>query len=91
MVVADVLNHTDVRACASFNAEALEEAGEDAEWSISSLFGKGYIAFTVDQGPHTERYQGIVELQADSVADSVAHYFTQSEQLRTFLKLAVVN
>ena len=51
--------------------------------------GSGFLAFTVDQGPDTDRYQGIVELTGDRLEDSAAQYFKQSEQLATALKLAV--
>ena len=53
------------------------------------LLGAGYLAFTVDQGEHTERYQGIVELQGATLADCIHHYFRQSEQVEAGLKVAV--
>ncbi len=53
------------------------------------LMGGGYIAFTVDQGDHTERYQGIVELNGVTLAECAQHYFRQSEQIQAGLKLAV--
>ncbi|MES2729771.1 MAG: Hsp33 family molecular chaperone HslO [Pseudomonadota bacterium] len=86
MMVADVRNHTEVRACATLRKDRIAGLHDDAD--LQSLFGKGYIAFTVDQGSHTERYQGIVELQGATLAESVTHYFTQSEQLRTYLRVA---
>src|SRR5690348_16288992 len=39
--------------------------------SLPRLHGKVYLAFTVDQGQHTGRYQGIVEMDGASLADSV--------------------
>src|SRR5687767_3243206 len=53
------------------------------EQRLSKLIGKGQLAFTVDQGPDTERYQGIVALSDDSLSAAVDHYFQQSEQLET--------
>jgi molecular chaperone Hsp33 len=50
--------------------------------------GKGYIAFTVDQGEDTERYQGIVELIGGTLAECAQHYFRQSEQIQAGIKLA---
>lgn len=44
---------------------------------------------TVDQGEHTDRYQGIVELQGASLADCAHHYFRQSEQVEAGIKVAV--
>ena len=49
--------------------------------SARDLLGKGHLALTVDQGPHTERYQGLVELVGDSVAEFAQHYFRQSQQM----------
>ncbi len=49
--------------------------------SARDLVGKGYLALTVDQGPNTERYQGLVELVGDSLAEFAQHYFRQSQQM----------
>lgn len=84
MVVADV-TAGGVRACAKFNA------GEDlpkVEYPLA-LVGKGYMAFTVDQGPDTERYQGIVALDGKDLSAAVQHYFTQSEQIQTALHMVL--
>ena len=43
----------------------------------------------VDQGEHTERYQGIVALEGASLSECVHHYFRQSEQVEAGLKVAV--
>jgi molecular chaperone Hsp33 len=56
---------------------------------VPRLLGAGHMAFTVDQGPDTERYQGVVALDGATLADCAHHYFRQSEQLATGLKLAV--
>jgi len=58
------------------------------ERRLDRLVGKGQLAFTVDQGPDTERYQGIVALGEDTLAGAADHYFKQSEQLSTRLILA---
>jgi molecular chaperone Hsp33 len=57
------------------------------EASVPRLLGAGHLAFTVDQGDFTERYQGIVELTGATLTDCVHHYFRQSEQLQCALKL----
>lgn len=90
LMVADVTSVGDVRAYAQFDEEALLKAGDDVDIAPApALLGKGYIAFTVDQGQHTERYQGIVELYGKTLADCVQHYFRQSEQLDTGLTVSV--
>lgn len=85
MMVADVTSTGDVRGYAQFDAARLAGCAEDAD--LPALLGKGYLAFTVDQGEHTERYQGIVELLGTTLAECTQHYFRQSEQLVTGLSV----
>ncbi len=55
--------------------------------TLSELAGKGHIVMTIDaQG--SERYQGIVELHGDSLAETLREYFLRSEQLPTRIWLA---
>lgn len=89
MLVADVTSAGDVRACATYDAQHLALNCAPMAGRIFHYLGEGYIAFTVDQGGHTERYQGIVELRGESLVDCVQHYFTQSEQIQTGLKMSV--
>ncbi len=51
-------------------------------------WASGYLAFTVDQGPETERHQGIVAIEGADLADMALHYFRTSEQLRCSMHLA---
>ena len=90
MLVADVTSAGDLRGYAQFDEERVAAiAGTaGAQPSLPRLLGSGYLAFTVDQGPHTERYQGIVELAGATLAECVHHYFRQSEQLEAAVKLA---
>jgi molecular chaperone Hsp33 len=85
-LMADVTSTGDVRAVARLDREHLDallsEHGETAI-GLPLLLGRGHLAFTVDQGPGSKRYQGITELTGDSLARSVEHYFRQSEQLPT--------
>lgn len=98
MLVSDLTSEGIVRGCASFDAERFETAREQlaalktqesSQNHLAQYLGKGYIAFTVDQGQHTDRYQGIVELKGSSMVDCVQHYFNQSEQIGTGIKMAV--
>lgn len=82
MLVADITHHSVMRACAKFDPATLD--GDAAH-----LLGEGHLAFTVDQGDDTERYQGIVSLTGNGLQDSVQHYFTQSEQIATGIRIAV--
>lgn len=54
---------------------------------VGELLGKGIMAITIEpeQG---ERYQGVVPMDSDSLAECLEHYFYQSEQLKTRLWFA---
>ena len=94
LMVADITSTGDVRAYAQYDAEklaALAAAMPDGVVgdSVPHLLGSGYLAFTVDQGPDTERSQGIVDLDGATLADCLHHYFRQSEQIDAAIKVAV--
>jgi len=90
LMVADVKTDGAVRGYAQYDAKRLGEiAMVDGNPSVPQLLGSGYIAFTVDQGDDTERYQGIVEIVGTTLAECAQHYFRQSEQLQAGLKLAL--
>lgn len=63
--------------------------GDVPKENLSEQFGNGHLVMTIDPGAGKERYQGIVGLEADSIADALADYFSQSEQLPTRLWLSV--
>ncbi len=88
LMVADVTSAGHVRGYAQFDKPAVE-AIPAASANLMRLTGGGYLAFTVDQGEHADRYQGIVELEGTSLVDCIHHYFQQSEQLQAAFKLAV--
>jgi molecular chaperone Hsp33 len=97
LLVTDLTTDGALRGYAQFDSwklavalGALGGAGDtDApEGYVPKLFGHGRLAFTVDQGRHTERYQGVVPLEGPTLADCAHTYFRQSEQLPTGIKLA---
>lgn len=45
-----------------------------------TLTGEGFLAFTIDQGSHTDRHQGIVAINGPLLENMAEHYFTTSEQ-----------
>lgn len=90
MLIADVTSSGEVRACAAFRDGALEKLRtQNAPQTFSDILGKGYVAFTVDQGEYAERYQGIVQMDEAGLLKSMKNYFTQSEQIGTGIKLSV--
>lgn len=56
---------------------------------LATIFGTGHLAITLDPTASADRYQGIVPLEGASLADAAEGYFTNSEQLPTFVKLAI--
>ena len=55
----------------------------NTESNLKSLMGSGHVSFTLDQGKHTKRYQGIVSLEEPSMSKITELYFNNSEQLET--------
>lgn len=66
---------------------ALEQSG--VELNTGTLLGKGHLALTIDPGGDMDRYQGIVALHGESLAEAAHEYFRQSEQIATSIKLSV--
>lgn len=92
LMVADCTTDGGLRGYVGYDAERLEKAmAEPGEAGLRRFLGAGYLSLTVDQGPDTERYQGIVDLAGDNLADCVHRYFTQSEQIGAQIKAAAVN
>lgn len=81
LVVQATSDHT-VRGLAHWN----EEIPDDA--SFKELFTEGRMIITIEPNDGGERYQSIVSLEGNSLADSLERYFETSEQLQTRLWLA---
>lgn len=52
--------------------------------SLKQMIGTGYMVITITP-THGERYQGVVALEGETLADCLDDYFRQSEQLPTRL------
>ena len=79
----------DLRGYVDFDADRLTELG--ANPSLYALVGKGYLALTFDLPGERGRYQGIVPLEGDSLADACQSYFIQSEQVPTLIRVAIAS
>jgi molecular chaperone Hsp33 len=77
----------ELRGYVEFDADAL--AAAPAEPTLFALFGQGYLAITFDQAATGERYQGIVPLDGESLAEAAQSYFVQSEQIPTLVRLGM--
>jgi molecular chaperone Hsp33 len=92
LLVTDLTTDGAMRGYAQFDswklAVALGAGNTDVpDGYVPKLFGRGRLAFTVDQGQHTQRYQGVVPLEGATLADCAHTYFRQSEQLPTGIKI----
>ena len=74
-----------VRGYCDFDAERLARLG--ANPALSALFGEGFLAITFETEGR-QRYQGIVPLEGDSLAEACQVYFSQSEQIPTLIRVA---
>jgi len=77
----------ELRGYVQYDADRLAEAPENP--TLFALFGKGYLAITFDLATTGERYQGIVPLDGDRLADAAQSYFVQSEQIPTLVRLGL--
>ncbi|HVQ08458.1 MAG TPA: Hsp33 family molecular chaperone HslO [Allosphingosinicella sp.] len=77
----------ELRGYVRFDAERLAE--QPSQPSLFALFGKGYLAITFDQALSGERYQGIVPLEGGSLAEAAEHFFGQSEQIPSLVRVAL--
>ena len=77
----------ELRGYVKHDADKLAEGPADP--TLFGLFGKGYLAITFDQDDSGERYQGIVPLEGESLAQAVESYFSQSEQIPSLVRIGV--
>lgn len=79
LILAECTHHSDLRGIAHIAEGA--QIGDGA--SLRELVGKrAALAITIDPRDG-ERYQGIVPLEKETLAECLEDYFTQSEQLET--------
>lgn len=78
LVVINGDNQQKVRGVARWQGEIEEEA------NFHQLMGKGHLVITIEP-KKGERYQGVVGLEGDSLAQVLEGYFLRSEQLNTRL------
>ncbi len=89
MLLADCSDSGALRGYARADADRVTAlAADGAPPSAAAMLGQGYLAFTCDQGPEMERYQGLVAIEGESLTEMTGTYFRTSEQLATHVHLA---
>jgi molecular chaperone Hsp33 len=89
-VVADYDTTGALRGYCRYDPErGAQVSGGFARPGAKTLLGEGLFIMTIDQGADTERYQGVTPIEGETLALSAEHYFAQSEQTPTRVRLAV--
>ncbi len=94
LLAAECTTDGNMRAYARFDAPSLErilaENSKQGAWpDAKTLTGGGSFAMTIDPGSGKDRYQGISAIEGATLAECAEHFFKQSEQVPTRIKLAV--
>lgn len=89
MLVIDYLSSGQLRGYARFDADKVAALDVTGTADAVTLLGNGHLAMTIDRGPDMESYQGVVALEGENLSDAADAYFRQSEQLPTFIRVAV--
>jgi molecular chaperone Hsp33 len=89
-VVADYDTGGGLRGYCRFDAERVSAASEGfARPGAKSLLGEGVFIMTIDAEGASDRYQGVVAIEGETLALCAEQYFAQSEQTPTRVRLAV--
>ena len=76
-----------LRGYASFDPDRIAAMGPRP--AQGDLIGSGHLAMTLERFGDEDRYQGIVALEGQSLGAAALTYFRQSEQLPSYVRLAV--
>ncbi|WP_332676637.1 Hsp33 family molecular chaperone [Brevundimonas sp.] len=89
-VVADYDTQGHMRGYCRFDEDEVAAASQGfARPGARSLLGQGVFVMTLDRGPDFERTQGITPIEGESLSLAAEHYFQQSEQIPTKVRLSV--
>ena len=67
----------------SLQLRCLAMTRESVRGGFARVMGKGHLLMNISQDNSTDHYQAVTQLEGKSIADTLAHYFEQSEQLAT--------
>lgn len=81
LIVVECTSDHAMRATAKWD-------GDIAEGNLRTLLGNGRFAISLVPESGQQSYQGVVDLNADSIAAALEHYMATSEQIATRIWLA---
>jgi molecular chaperone Hsp33 len=88
-LVADYVSPGNVRGYANYDKKDAALAKVQGRGDQGALLGSGHVAMTIDPTGDKNTYQGIVAIEREPLVQVAHTYFRQSEQLPTFIRLAV--
>ena len=89
-VVADYDTSGALRGFCRYDADEVAAVSTDSgRPGAQTLLGKGVFVMTLDRGADFERTQGMTPIEGESLSLCAEHYFEQSEQVPTKVRLAV--
>lgn len=89
LLMSDCTTEGHIRGYARWDADALKELQLDnRNPGANDLLGGGTFSMTIDQGPDMDQYQGLAAIEGARLSDCAEHYFKQSEQIPTEIRLA---
>ena len=86
MLVVDYEAPGHLRGFARFDLERINQLDDV---SSDLLMGRGHLALTIEREEDAARYQGVVQLEGVNLAQAAHAYFRQSEQIPSYVRLAV--
>lgn len=88
LLMSDCTTDGHVRGYARWDADKLKEIRLDnRNPGADALLGGGTFSMTIDQGPDMDQYQGLAAIEGARLSDCAEHYFKQSEQIPTEIRL----
>jgi molecular chaperone Hsp33 len=89
-VVADYDTSGALRGYCRFDADKVAAVSQGfSRPGAGTLLGKGVFIMTIDPTDLKDRYQGVTEIEGETLALCAERYFAQSEQTPTRVRLAV--
>ena len=85
LMMVECTSGNTLRAFAQWDGDVTDDA------ILSEVTGEGTLAITIEVEGAKQPYQGVVNLEGESIADILETYFQQSEQLDTKIWLAANN
>ncbi|MDC0073920.1 Hsp33 family molecular chaperone HslO [Alphaproteobacteria bacterium] len=90
LLLSEIDSKGNLRGYAKYDKNKIieyEKLNLDITKPSIDLIGSGTFIWSVDQGPNTEVYQGIVPIEGGTLAECAENYFFKSEQLLTLIKV----